>query len=226
MANKNKKLKWGKMRVFIALSGEVLRREVPTPVQNSFGLNMEPGEALEAILEGGELYATRQDASKKSFEFQVLVSEDLPKPIDDVDGVITDEYSMWAVPEDTTQAGFYVERAAVSVVESFTSSEGHRATYTFKALKPATGAMVKPYYLLTIKPEVLDFSNQAGNKTVEVTATGTVTAVSSQTWATVIVTGQSVKVTVTANAGAARTAVVTISAEGKEAAVPVTQESA
>jgi hypothetical protein len=225
----SKRLKWGKMRVWAApvtALGTDAWAEIFTPVKDSFALNVEAGNKLEAFIEGGERLAVRQDASKFAFEFQVYIAENLPKPIPDEDGLITAEYAVRVVPEDVSQAGFLMERAAVSVVESFTSEEGHRATYTFEALKPETGKMVKTYYWLPVTPDSLVFTNAADTtgKTVTVTATGTVTATSSQTWATVTIAGSVVTVKVTANAtGVARTATVTITADGKTAAVTVTQ---
>ena len=144
----SKKLKWGKMTVEIApltTSGIGTYKEIFTPVQGSFALNVEEGDKLEAFIEGGERIAVRSSANKYSFEFQVYVTNDLPKPIADTDGMITSEYAIRVTPEDATLTGFLMERAAVSVTETFTSEEGHRATYTFNALKPETGAMLKPY---------------------------------------------------------------------------------
>lgn len=123
--------------------------DIFTPVQGSFALNVEEGDKLEAFIEGGERIAVRSSSNRYSFEFQVYITNDIPKPIADVDGIITSEYAIRVIPEDATLTGFLMERAAVSVTETFTSEEGHRATYTFDALKPQTGAMLKPYTVPT-----------------------------------------------------------------------------
>ena len=61
-------------------------------------------------------------------------------------------------------------------------------------------------------------------QTITATATGTVTAVSSESWATVSVAAKVVTVKVTANSGTeARRAIVTITADGKNAQVEVLQ---
>jgi hypothetical protein len=225
----SKKLKWGKMKVEIApiaSTGTIgTYAEVFTPVQGSFALNVEEGDKLEAFIEGGERIAVRSSANKYSFEFQVYITDALPKPIADVDGVITDEYAIRVVPENSSLTGFLMERAAVSVTETFTSGEGHRATYAFEALKPETGAMLKPYLPLEVTPKALSFTSAADNtgKTITATASGTVTAVSGQSWATVTVSGNAATVKVAANSGAARTANITLSADGKQAVVTVTQ---
>ncbi|MDR1223689.1 MAG: hypothetical protein LBL07_12560 [Tannerella sp.] len=140
--------KWGKMTVQIArLTAGVAGAftDVFTPVQGSFALNVEEGNKLEAFIEGGERIASRKDANKYTLEFQVYLGGDLAKPIEDVDGVISDEYAIRVIPENAALEGFLMGRTAVSVIESFTAEEGHRATYTFEALKPATGKMMEPY---------------------------------------------------------------------------------
>jgi hypothetical protein len=146
------KLKWGKMTVEIApRTGSTIGSytSVQTPVQGSFTLNVEEGDKLEAFIEGGERIDVRKDANKYSFEFQVYLGDGLIKPMQDVDGIISGEYAIRVTPENSALEGFLIERAAVSVTESFTSEDGHRATYTFEALKPDTGKMVKPYIAST-----------------------------------------------------------------------------
>jgi hypothetical protein len=142
------KLKWGRMTIEIApiTAGTIgTYVAVNTPVQGSFAYNVEEGNKLEAFVEGGERIDTRRDANKYGFSFQVHLGEGFLKPIADVDGIISDDYAIRVTPENPRLSGFLMERAAVSVTESFTSEEGHRATYTFDALIPPTGAMVKPY---------------------------------------------------------------------------------
>jgi hypothetical protein len=80
--------------------------------------------------------------------------------------------------------------------------------------------------VLVVAPNELTFAAAADTtgKTVTATASGTLTAVSDQTWATVTVSGNVATVKVSANGtGAARTANVTLSADGKQVAVTVIQ---
>jgi hypothetical protein len=142
------KLKWGKMTVEIApiTAGEIgTYVTLFTPKQGSFVMNAEDGNKQEAFTEGGERVDVRQDAKKYSFEFQMFLGEGMEKPIEDFDGIIPGEYSIRIIPENALLPGYLMERAAVSVSETFTSEEGHLATYTFEALKPETGTMLKPY---------------------------------------------------------------------------------
>ncbi|MDR0659094.1 MAG: BACON domain-containing protein [Mediterranea sp.] len=231
------KLKWGKMTVEIApVTAGVIGVYAPvyTPVQGSFTLTVEEGNKLEAFIEGGERIDVRKDANKYSFEFQVHIGEGLTKPIADVDGIIAGEYAIRVTPENSTLEGFLMERAAVSVTESFTSEEGHRASYTFEALKPATGAMLKPYVaqILVVTPTQLAFSSAADNagQTITATSTGNLTYAGKSDdaeWLTVTRSGKVATVKVVANTNSeSRIAYVTLTADGKSATVPVTQAGA
>jgi hypothetical protein len=80
--------------------------------------------------------------------------------------------------------------------------------------------------ILLVNPVELEFSNAADStgKTITATATGAVTATSSQPWAIVTAAGNVLTVTVTANAaGVARTALISAAADGKRVIVTVTQ---
>ena len=80
--------------------------------------------------------------------------------------------------------------------------------------------------VLLVTPTEMSFTKAADStgKSVTATSSGSVSAVSDQSWATVSVSGSVVTVTVAANAGASRKAAVTVSADGKKAVVAVTQE--
>ena len=126
----SKKLKWGEMTVEIApivngVAGAFAT--LMTPVKGTFALNVEEGDKLEAFVEGGERIALRKDKNKYAFEFEMFISGGMTKPIPDEDGLIVSEYAIRVTPEDTKLDGFLMERAAVSVVETFTSADGHRA---------------------------------------------------------------------------------------------------
>jgi hypothetical protein len=144
----SKQLKWGKMAIQYALlpsdDTDLTWLNMLTPVQDSFAFNVEDGEKLEAFIEGGERVAVRRDNSKYSFEFDVHVGSNA-KPIADDDGIISGEYALRVIPENTSLPGFLMPRCSVSVQETFTSKEGHKVKYTFEALKPETGKMLEEY---------------------------------------------------------------------------------
>lgn len=79
--------------------------------------------------------------------------------------------------------------------------------------------------ILIVTPVELLFGSAADStgQTVTATAAGAVSAESDQDWAVVSVVGNVVTVKVTANAGAMRVAYVTVTADGKQVVVPVTQ---
>jgi hypothetical protein len=82
--------------------------------------------------------------------------------------------------------------------------------------------------ILIVSPASLAFTSAADTvgQAVTATATGALTAVSDQAWATATVSGNVATVKVTANTtGAARTANITLSADGKTVVVVVTQGS-
>jgi hypothetical protein len=224
-------LKWGKMRIFIATESYGAKgawKSVPTPAQSSFALNTEEGDKLEAFVEGGDRIDVRKDANKYAFEFQVHIGAGLEKIIEDDDGAIAGNYAICVIPENRKLAGFLMDRTSVSVTESFTSEEGHRVTYTFEALKPATGKMLKSFFVLEASPIELEFPSAADTtgKTITAVTTGTLTAVSDQSWATVTVAGKVATVKVTANAGEARKACITLTADGKQEMITVAQAAA
>ena len=143
------KLSWGKPTIEIAPIGVSGLPEsfiaLPIPVKGSTQLTVEEGEKLEAPLEGGELADIRRDKSKYTLEFELYRTKGLVKPIEDEDGIIMQEYAVRLTPEDPTNEGFVIDRANVSVIDTWDSSIGYKWKYTFEALKPETGKLLKPY---------------------------------------------------------------------------------
>jgi hypothetical protein len=218
------------MRIYIATESYGVKgvwKSVFTPVQDSFSLEVEEGSKLEAFIEGGQRIDVRKDANKYAFKFQIHLGEGLEKIIEDYDGIIPGNYAICVIPENSALPGFLMDRTMVSVTESFDSNDGHRVAYTFEALKPASGKMLKAFSALGVSAQTLEFPSAADTtgKTINVTADGAVTAASDQSWATATVAGKVVTVKVTANAGAARTATVTLTADGKQEMLTVTQDA-
>jgi hypothetical protein len=82
--------------------------------------------------------------------------------------------------------------------------------------------------VLLVTPVELTFGSAADTtgKTITATATGTLAAVSDQSWATVTVSGNTATVKVSANTGAERTANIALADDDRQVVVPVTQASA
>ncbi|MEL7586661.1 MAG: hypothetical protein AAGU19_08090 [Prolixibacteraceae bacterium] len=143
------KLSWGKPIVEIAPStagaaGTVFTA-LPEIVENTALLTTTKGEKIEAKEEGGAVVDSKYKSNSYMFECEVYVKKGDEKPIADTDGIIEGDYTVRLTPEDDTQAGFIIDVARVSVEETWSSAIGKKWKYTFDALKPATGAILKDY---------------------------------------------------------------------------------
>lgn len=142
-------ISWGKPRIKIAKLGaggstsSLNWTELPTPVENSTKLNATKGDKKEAKIEGGAAEAVRYSANNYELELAIRAAIGRTKPIADLDGFIEGEYALVLQPEDTKAPGLQIDRCAVSVVDSYDSENGIVWTYTFSALKPAKGELVK-----------------------------------------------------------------------------------
>jgi hypothetical protein len=227
-------LSWGKPKVEFTQSTNgapgtgATWSEFPEIKENTAKLTPTKGTKVEATEEGGDTVDVRYSKNKSTFECEMFVKKGDARPIADEDGVVIEKYAVRLTPEDDETEGFLIENSTVSVEETWTSADGKMLKYTFDALKPATGRLVKPYIAngLTLSVSALYFGNAADTtgKPVTVTSTANPTAASSESWCTTSVSGKVVTVKVTANSGSdARTAVVTITADGKTSRISVTQ---
>lgn len=115
------------------------------PVENSTKLTPTKGEKKEAKVEGGENEAVKYAKNTFVFEFEVRAAKGRTKPIEDSDGVVDGEYAVRLTPEDPTVEGILIDKATVSVEETFDTAEGKKWKYTFDVLKPVEGNQVKSY---------------------------------------------------------------------------------
>ena len=201
---------------------------IDTPKQDTTKVTPTAGNEVTANEEGGEVVDSRVGKNTYQFEFDIFVKKGQPRPFEDEDGFIKGEHAFRVIPEDDACEGMQIDRCTLRVEESYTAADGKMLHYVAKCLKPAAGKTVKPYTEngLTVDKSSLYFGSTADTtgKTITATATGTVTAASSESWATVSVAAKVVTVKVTANSGTeARRAIVTITADGKNAQVDVLQ---
>lgn len=144
-------LSWGKPSIEFGKCGAngaaptVWTKLAYDPVENSTKLTPTKGEKKEAKVEGGENEAVKYAKNTFVFEFEVRAAKGRTKPIEDVDGVVDGEYAIRLTPEDTTVEGILIDKATVSVEETFDTAEGKKWKYTFDVLKPTAGNQVKPY---------------------------------------------------------------------------------
>lgn len=144
-------LRWGKpiIEAIKLVDGEVPSSgtwiKLENPKQDTTELAPTEGDKKEAIIEGGEVIATRRGKNKYTFTTTLYVKDDAVKPIEDDDGVVEGEYAVRVYPASGNLKGRLIERASVSVFDTYTPEDGDLWKYTFDVLKPKTGKMVKVY---------------------------------------------------------------------------------
>lgn len=143
MSEKTVTIGWGKPKIEVKKAGGATWSEFASPVENTTQLETTQGEKLEAKVEGGENEAVKYKSNTYQLTFQVRQAPEREDPIEHVDGVVKDEYSVRVTPENTGAIGVVIDRSAVNVQTSFSSSEGLVNTYTFDVLKPQEGSQVK-----------------------------------------------------------------------------------
>jgi hypothetical protein len=144
-------LSWGKPKVEVApyvngaLPSTPSWQALPEIQQGSSQLTTEEGDRTEALEEGGGLVDVRIGKNRYTFVCALFIKKGDSKPISDDDGVVTTNYAVRLTPEDPAAAGWMLPKCTVSVQESWTSADGGLWTYTFSALKPASGTMLQRY---------------------------------------------------------------------------------
>jgi len=114
-----------------------------TPVDGSTSLESTQGDKMEAAIEGGTNEAVKYKANTYQLTFDVRQVPERTDPITDVDGVVSEEYSVRITPENPAAISAYIQRAAVNVQTKFDAENGLVRTYTFDVLKPDEGPQVK-----------------------------------------------------------------------------------
>ncbi|MEZ3441543.1 hypothetical protein [Alistipes sp.] len=231
-------INWGKPKIEVApvasdgTIGEY--KEWPTPVEDTTQLTTELGDELLATEEGGEAVDRRRKKGSATLELALFVKKGENKPIEDEDGIVPGNHAVRLTPEDPECEGRVIEKSTVTVTETWNSAEGSRLLYSFAALKPKTGAMVKPYLASVPTPPVATPASvtiaQTG-ETQNVTfdkAIASLTPTAAAPWLTVAGSGTAWTLTAADNStGSALTATLTATAtDGSVATVTVTQPAA
>ena len=142
-------LSWGKPLIEYATSTSgapgTTFTGFPTPKEDTTQLTTTKGDKVEAKQEGGAVVDAKYKASSYELVFDLFVKKGDTRPIADVDGVISGDYTIRLTPEDDATEGFIIDVATLSVEESWTAADGKILKYTASAKKPASGAMLKPY---------------------------------------------------------------------------------
>ena len=143
------KLSWGKPTIEIAkieANGfPFVWKKLPEIVKDTAKLLANEGGKQEAIEEGGAMIDARREMNRTYFEVVLFVKKGDVKPIEDNDGVVSDNYAIRLTPEDDTTEGFIMGNTIVNCTETWNSAEGKRWKYTFNGLTSPTGGVLKPY---------------------------------------------------------------------------------
>lgn len=234
-------LSWGKPKVNVGLRG---LGTAPTTwmtehaiVENSAKLTPSKGTKKEAKIEGGENEAVKYNKNTYVFEYEVRVMDGRNPIIQDNDGLVEGEYALQLIPENPAVSGFIIDRAAVSVEDTWDAENGAKKKYTYDVLVPEQGNQVKWGVQvdkslaagLVVAPTSLSFTADADAVGQQVTVTSEANITSAKVpsnieWVTVNRSGKVVTVKVLANANTdERTTELTIYADGKKAVVAITQ---
>lgn len=138
-------LGWGKCRVVVKDLDEVSGawKDLPTPVEDSTTLETTKGDKQEAKIEGGENEDVRYSKNSYVLNLSIRAAKGRAKPIVDDDGIVTHNYAVAVQAEDPEAPGILIDKAKVSVSSTWSTSEGGIWEYSFDALKPDSGRMVK-----------------------------------------------------------------------------------
>ena len=142
-----KPLSWGKPQINIGIrtggaAPSTWQKEHPV-VEGTAKLTPTKGTKREAKVEGGENEAVMYTKNTYAFEYEVRVRDGREPIIEDVDGVVAEEVSIQLIPELEGAIGFLIDRAAVSVEDTWDAENGAKKKYTFDVLLPDSGAQVK-----------------------------------------------------------------------------------
>lgn len=247
MANKQKIMAWSECSIEM---GKTAANDAMAASLSSIGVikdkssTLEPsdGDTLEAKATGGKTVAKEQLEGGFILKTRVIEPDDellTLLGIGAVSGedfnvkthVVDGDFSVRVTPKNVGAVGIKAAKTNVIYKPGWSEEEGHYADLEFEILKGATDvwySRFKKKNKLTVAPTSLAFPKTADTtgKTVTATLTGAVTAKSSASWCTVTVSSKIVTAKVTANTGGERAAEITISADGKETIVPVTQAGA
>ena len=142
-------ISWGKPTIEFGVSTGRVSAEAftafPEIKEDTAKLTTTAGAIKTATEEGGGVIDQYQQKNSYMLELEVFVKRGDDKPIEDADGVITDEYSVRLIPEDDTLKGFIMDAAMVHVEQTWSAADGETLKYTFTGLTPASGTIVKSY---------------------------------------------------------------------------------
>lgn len=183
--------------------------EIDTPKEDTSSLETAEGSVLEAVEDGGEVVDRVSLPCSYSFTFELFKKKGEAMPLGEVErrGVVSGEYAIRVTSAvDSDVPGFKIDRCVVKTARMHSPRDTYRKQYIFFALKPANGDTIKE-----TENSLLEFTYEAGSKTVTVLNHGSLTINVSDSWISATASGSSITVTVQGNeAKVPRTGFVTI----------------
>ena len=210
--------------------------EVETPKDGTTSLETSKGEETEYRQEGKGLVDKEVGDSSYNFVFDLFVKKGFKKPIEDINGVIVDNYAVRLSPKDKKAMGFIVYKCQVSALDTYSTADGMICRYEFAGIQTDDHPKIMDYWVAAnhLKTDVnfVDIDASGSTLTADVTATlntsETLTATpdTSDTWITATVSDNVATITASTNSGARREGWVTLSAGGRSVKIRVNQMAA
>ena len=169
------KISWGKPGIYISKLGPTETHPSASAVwiditnnykikEGSVQQTTTKGDKTEAKEEGGAVVDVKYTKSGYGLDFEIYhYGKNFEKPIEDNDGVVVDNYALRLVPEDPTLPGFIFECASVSAEDKYSAADGKTTIYTFDALSPTSGKMMKVFRAMTASANTANVAASAGS---------------------------------------------------------------
>ena len=245
MKRSRKIMAWSECTIEIGQTGEngemaTKLDSIGTIKDKSSSLEPSDGDKLEAKASGGKTVAKEQLEGGFVLKTRVIEPDDdllsklgLGEAAGEGDfnvrtHIVDGDWSAKVTPKNVGAIGIKAPLTNIAYKPGWSEDEGNYADIEFEILQGDSDiwyTRFKKKAKLIVSPTSLNFANtaDAAGKTITATSDGAVTAVSSENWCTVTTANKTVTVKVTANTGGARNADVTITADGKNAKVTVSQ---
>lgn len=210
--------------------------EIDVPKDGTTTLETAEGDSTEYLQEGGGKVDVDRKESNYTLTFDLFVKKGFIKPITDKNGVITDNYAVRLQPADPEAYGLIIYKCQVSCITSYSVADGMICQYKFEGLQTDDHENIMDFWVaenqLNTDVNFVNIPTAAGDgdpltATVkaDIGTTDTLTATTTETWATVTV-GENGVVTITATEsdGNRREAwLILKSSNGKSAEVRINQ---
>lgn len=136
---------WGKCSIFVKNLADDANvwTKLPTPKADSTQLTTTQGDKLEAEIEGGEYEDVRYNASSYELAYTIRRNTTRTAFFTAVNGVVSDKYAVFVQPENTAVPGVLMENTAVTVEDTFDTTDGGQWNITHAGVTPDSGNIVK-----------------------------------------------------------------------------------